>query len=125
MGTSLSALDKDTSSGISMLHFTALVAFLVASAFAADISIERFDVNDVNDMKKLVDELGTQKCSPLNPADQSRGGLAALDSDILIDITVAYSQGKSVELCAPLDGNVEEDRWFDTWFNELGKWADQ
>ena len=41
-----------------MLHFTAPLVLLVASAIAAEnvIPIERFDVNDVNDMKKWDDE---------------------------------------------------------------------
>ena len=39
-----------------MLNYTALLVLLVASAFAAEIPIQRFDVNDVNDMKTRGDE---------------------------------------------------------------------
>ena len=39
-----------------MLNFTALLVLLVASVFAAEIPIQRFDVNDVNDMKQRDDK---------------------------------------------------------------------
>ena len=47
-----------------MLHFTAPLVLLVASAIAAEnaIPIERFDVNDVNDMKKWDDECKLGVC---------------------------------------------------------------
>ena len=39
-----------------MLHFTAPLLLLVASAFAGQIPIEKFDPADATDMGKYVDE---------------------------------------------------------------------